>query len=171
MLRLEPVWGFEVPHPPKHLLSLTIGSHLNKTFQGPPYTITFRENSCSLRNAFKALYNLPLPSASNVAESTHIPQACCAVISPKVPCLGLPLFQPWAYLLLTHRLLYKSRAWPIWSPLCGSWDWDRKRLAQLAEGCGPLKSYQLESWVYHLGETQLGRKCRPWQKKQSTWKI
>lgn len=95
--------------------------------------------------------SLPLSSTSTVTVSTHKLLSCFAAISP-IFCLGLPLVQPWAYPLLTHRLLHKCGTWEIWSLLSGVRAWDRKRPSQ-AEGCGPFKSYRLESWVYHFRET------------------
>lgn len=51
------------------------------------------------------------------------------------------------------RLPLGSWAWPIRLSLRQAWDWERERLSQLAEGCGPWKSHQFESWACYFGET------------------
>lgn len=62
---------------------------------------TFRENSDSFSSSF---YNPSLSSASTVALSTHILLSCFSAISPKMPFLGLPLFQPWGYSPMNQKV-------------------------------------------------------------------
>lgn len=106
--------------------------------------------------------SLPLSSASTVAVWTHISPSCLAAISPKVPCWGLPLFPPWGYLLLTHRLPFESWAWPIRSFLWEAWDCDRERQSQFSWALWTLKVLSASKPSLTVWGDPLGPECGPW---------
>lgn len=144
-----PMCGFEVPTSPKQLLSPTIRSTLMINFQGCLHPTLSEKNAGSPSNALYSLFLASVFSPNCPGVHTHLPTLFCCQF-PQSTTFGL---LPVSALVLTQRPTLGSWAWPIRLSLRQAWDWERERLSQLAEGYGPLKSRQLESWVLYSGKT------------------